>query len=160
MNAAHWHLAMNHVPVVGALFATCLLAFALWRKSGELIRSGLGAFVATALACVPVYLTGEPAENVLMDLADFSQELVGPHEKAATLAFIAIGIAGAVSLGGLIFFRGKPQFPRWLAVVVLGLGLVATGLLGRTANLGGMIRHPEIRAQDTPAVAPAKGERE
>ncbi|MEA3207815.1 MAG: hypothetical protein QOE70_872 [Chthoniobacter sp.] len=159
MNAAHWHLAMNHIPVVGAFFATGLLALALWRRSDELIRVCFGVVVAVAALTVPVYFTGEPTENVLMDVPDFAEELVKPHQQAAGVAFTAIVLVGLAALGGLIFFRKSAPFPRWFAVSVFGLTLVTSGLVSWTANLGGRIRHPEVRPAGATTPPPkAEGE--
>ncbi|HYR59058.1 MAG TPA: hypothetical protein VEO95_10525, partial [Chthoniobacteraceae bacterium] len=60
MNAAHWHLALNHLPVVGMFFGALLLIFALWRKDDRLIRVCLAALAVVAVTGVPAYLTGEP----------------------------------------------------------------------------------------------------
>jgi hypothetical protein len=145
MNAAHWHLAMNHIPVVGGFFVTCLLAVALWRKSDELIRVALGALVVVAVLTLPVYLTGEPADVVIMDLPEYSDVLVKAHEQAATIAFSAMVVVGFAALGGLIVYRKTVALPRWLAAAIFGLSLVTSGGLAWTANLGGRIHHPEVR---------------
>jgi hypothetical protein len=55
-------------------------------------------------------------------------------------------LVGAAALGGLIFFRHGKPVPNWLAVIVLVLSLVVFALMARTANLGGLIRHTEIRS--------------
>jgi hypothetical protein len=146
MNAPHWHLAMNHLPVVGMFFGTLLLGFGLWRKSEEVIRVSLGFLVLVALTGVPVYFTGEPAETVLMDVTGVDESLVGAHEKAATIAFIGAAVVGAVTLGILIVFRKAPALPGWVKFVALTLSVIATALLGWTANLGGKIQHPEVRS--------------
>ncbi len=147
MNAAHWHLAINHIPVVGVAFAACLLAFALWKKRAELFGVCLGAFVALAVLTVPVYLTGEPAEGVIMEMpgVDVDEALVHPHESAALDAFIGIGVLGAVALGGLIAGRKAAAPPRAVVLAVFILSLIEAGILARTAYLGGHIRHSEIR---------------
>lgn len=146
MNAPHWHLVLNHLPVVGMLFGTGLLAFAVWRKSEELLRTIFGFLVVVALTGVPVYLTGEPAEMSIMEAPGFEEALANAHHRAATVALTAVLIVGAVALAALLFFRKTPVLPRWVKWVVLGLAIAATALLGRTANLGGKIRHPEIRS--------------
>ena len=146
MNAPHWHLALNHFPVVGMLFATGLLAFALWRKSEELVRTAFGFFIAVALTAVPVYLTGEPAAISIMDAPGFDEALVKTHERAAAFGLSAAILLGALALAGLLFFRKAPALPRWLTWLVLALALVATAIFGQVANHGGKIRHPEIRS--------------
>lgn len=157
MNAPHWHLALNHFPVVGMFFATALFAFASWRKSQEMSRTGLGFFVLVALISVPVYLTGEPAEMAIMDGPGFEETLVNAHQRAATFGFTAAIVVGVVALGALFVYRQAPMLPGWLKWTVLGLALMATAILGWTANLGGMIRHPEIRADSAAVQGKAGG---
>ena len=157
MNAAHWHLAMNHIPVVGTVFAAALLAFALWKRRSELFGICLGAFAVLAVLTVPVYVTGGRAEEVIMEMpgVEVDEALVSPHETAAKLAFIGIAVLGVVALGGLVAARKAPAPPRALVVTVFILSLIEAGLLLRTANLGGNIRHPEIRpASQTPPAPP------
>ncbi|MEP6671999.1 MAG: hypothetical protein ABJF10_22745 [Chthoniobacter sp.] len=160
MNAPHWHLAINHIPVVGVFLVVLLLGYALVRERGELYRVSLGALVLLALATVPVFFTGRSADEALMELADVDDKLVHAHEAAANLAFICVGILGAVALAVLWLGRKLPHLSRGTAAVVFVLALAETALMGRAANLGGNIRHPEIRAT-APATesAPPKDER-
>jgi hypothetical protein len=90
MDATHWHLALTHVPVVGAGFAVALLGVALATRDRLLRRIALGAVVAVALTAVPTYLTGEPAKDVVERLPGVSRQLVEVHEEAAATALVAI----------------------------------------------------------------------
>ena len=40
MNAAYVHLTLNHVPVLGVVFALPLLGFGLLRRNPALLRAG------------------------------------------------------------------------------------------------------------------------
>jgi hypothetical protein len=155
MNAPHWHLAINHLPVIGVFLTMLLLGYAIARGRGELYGVSLGAFVLLALATVPVFFTGRSADDALMDLADVDEKLVGAHEAAARLAFIGVGILGAVALVALWFGRKLPHVSRGVAALVFLLAVAETALLGRAANLGGAIRHPEIRSAGPAAGTPA-----
>jgi hypothetical protein len=146
MNAPHWHLAINHLPVVGVFLVMLLLGYALVRGRGELYGVSLGALVLLALATVPVFFTGRSADEALMEFPDVDDKLVHLHEAAANLAFIGVGILGVVALAALWFGRKAPQISRGMAAIVFALSLLETALMGRAANLGGNIRHPEIRA--------------
>jgi uncharacterized membrane protein len=150
MNAAHVHLLLNHVPIVATLMGCLLLAAALMRRSDELVRASFGLLIVAALAVVPVYLSGEPAAEVVEDGPQVSEETIEAHEKAAGVAAVLLGLLGAVALGGLVICRRLPRVPAWLALAALALGLVSATLLARAANLGGQIRHPEIRSQGSP----------
>lgn len=50
MNWVHLHLALNHVPVLGALFGALLLGVGLVRRSDELQRVSLWALAAVRAA--------------------------------------------------------------------------------------------------------------
>ena len=145
MNAPHWHLAINHIPVVGVFLFMLLLGYALARGHGELYGVSLGALVLLALATVPVFFTGRSADEALMEMANLDEKRVSIHEAAATLAFIGIGVLGVASLASLWFGRKRPHVPRGIAAAIFVLALVETALLARAANLGGQIRHSEIR---------------
>ncbi|MBM3876925.1 MAG: hypothetical protein FJ386_09440 [Verrucomicrobia bacterium] len=143
MNAAHWHLVLNHVPVVGAVFAALLLLWSLVRRSDELKRTALGAVVLVTLSCFPAYFTGESAADAVKNLPGVNAAWIEPHDEAAAKAFTALFIAGVAALAGLIWRRRSP-LPNWMCCAVLGLLLTAVALMVWAANLGGKIRHPEL----------------
>lgn len=145
MNAAHLHLALNHLPVVTTLIALILLAVAVaWRSDG-LLRTGAAVALGAALVTAPAYLSGEPAEEQIEKMSGVSEDTIERHEEAAEAAAVAVALLGLAAAGCLLRFRGTP-IPRRVAVALLVVALVATALFGRAANLGGEIRHPEIRA--------------
>lgn len=149
MSTVHIHLLLNHFPVIGAVIGVLLLAFAAWRGGPELLRATFALYVLLAVVAVVVYLTGEPAEDAVEKLPGFSDALVERHETVALISTIAMGIAGVLALVA-IFVQRKRMLPAWAVRggVVVGVGVVA--LMGYTANLGGQIRHTEIRGS-TPA---------
>ena len=151
MNLTHVHLALNHVPVVLTVVGLALLGLAAVRRSGELRTVSLGVFVLSALIAVGVYLTGEPAEDAVEGLPGVSHAVVERHEDAAGIALVAVLVLGAVSLVamGLGVTRLGHKFPRTLVTVPLLLSVVAGGLMIWTANLGGQVRHTEIRGHVT-----------
>ncbi len=153
MNATHLHLLLNHAPVLGTVFGLALLAFALWRKSEELKKTALGVFVIFALLAVPVYLTGEPAEHVAKQLPGASKPAIEQHEDAAGVAFTGVVVVGGAALTGLLLFRRGKIVPAWFCSGMLAASLIVSGLMAWTANLGGQIRHPEIRSNNNSPVA-------
>lgn len=123
-----------------------MVGWALLRRSEELKTISLGVFVIVALLGIPAYLTGEPAEELVENLPGVSKASIEQHEEAAQAGFAGVLLVGAAALGGLIFFRHGKPVPNWFAVIVLVLSLVVFALMARTANLGGLIRHTEIRS--------------
>ena len=145
MSTTHLHLILNHIPVLGTAFGLGLLVFALWRKSNELKKTALGVFVISALLAVPVYLTGEPAEDVVKLLPGVSKPIIEQHEEVAGVAFTGVMVLGVVALAGLLLFRRGKVVPAWFTSIMLAASLIVSGLMAWTANLGGQVRHTEIR---------------
>ena len=143
MNAAHIHLIMTHVPVMGTFAAFGLLAFGFIRKSQELKKAALGILVIAALFAVPVYLSGEPAEEIIEGIPGVSHATIERHEDAAAVAFTTLLVVGAVALGALIW-RRKQALPGWLLFLTFAGSIVSAGMMAWTANLGGKVRHTEI----------------
>jgi hypothetical protein len=154
VSAVHIHLLLNHVPVLGSIGCLLFLAVGLARRSREVTAIALFATVVTALLTIPVFLTGEPAEDTAEKLPGVMKEFIHEHEEAAEVAFTAMEVAGGLALLTLIVGL-KRDTPRWATVLTLVVLLVAAGLIARAAALGGEIRHTEIRSG---AVAPAAGE--
>jgi uncharacterized membrane protein len=145
MSSIHLHLLLNHVPVIGTVLGVLLLGVAVARRSDELGRVALWLFALLAGTSVLVFLTGEPAEELVEKLPGFSEALTERHEEAALVATIVLGAVGLFSLAVLAVFRKRP-LARWATPVALVLSLGAAAAMGYAANLGGQIRHTEIRA--------------
>ena len=56
-------------------------------------------------------------------------------------------LLGILALAGLILFRGR-AVAGWFGLLLLAVALVVGSLVIWTANLGGQIRHSEIRPYD------------
>jgi uncharacterized membrane protein len=145
MSAAHIHLLLNHIPILGTLFGLIVLLYAFVRDSDEVMKVSLGTFVVTALITIPVYLTGDGAADIVAKLPGVSLDIIQRHDSAATVTIIAIELLGAVSLWGLWQSRRSTELARWITVSVLVLGFLSTGLAMWTGTLGGQVRHTEVR---------------
>ena len=154
LNAAHVHLLLNHLPVLGSIFGTILLAWAVWRRKDESTRVALVVLTLVALASIGTYLSGEPAEEIVERLDGFSDPVMESHEEAALPANIAAIVLGLSALGGVILYRARPVARRY-SMVVLVLAVVTAALMSWTALLGGQVRHTEVRPADAAVVAPA-----
>ena len=144
MNAAHLHLMVNHLPLFAVLFAGGFLAFGLWRKQNVLINAGLVLAVVAGLGAFTAARTGEAAEEVVEGLALVSEQTIESHEEAAELAMVSAIVLGALALVALAVPTRLAAVKRATTYGALALSLVTFGLVAQTANLGGMIRHPEI----------------
>ena len=145
MNGVHIHLLLNHIPVVGMLIGLVVFALGIWRRNDAWTRLALGLFVMVGVASLATMLTGEGAEEAVERLPGVTDAIIEPHEEAAKIAAIGAYVLGAISLAALVWVRRRP-LPRTLTVVVLPVVLLVAGLMAYAANLGGQIRHTEIRA--------------
>ncbi|MEQ1910068.1 MAG: hypothetical protein ABMA15_14675 [Vicinamibacterales bacterium] len=158
MNPAHLHLLLNHVPVLAVPFGLAVLAWATFRPRPELARLALVVFVFSALATIPTYLSGEPAEETIEGVAGVIEPWVEPHEEAALVSLILGEALGVLGLAGLWSARRAASLPRPMMMASLVLALATAGSLAYTANLGGLIRHTEIRGGSAlPGAAEAPG---
>ena len=151
MSLTHLHLLLNHFPVIGTLIGVAFLASAVIRKSSELSKVSLGLFAVIGVVTLIVFFTGEPAEERIEKLPDFSESITEKHEEFALLATIVVSAIGAVAVALLALFRGR-ELPRQITLVAFALAIVGGGMMGYTAMLGGQVRHTEIRSGSATSV--------
>lgn len=144
MTAAHFHLAVNHVPVLLVPVAAVMLAYAITRRSPDLTRGALTLLIVATLFAAAAFLTGEPAEDAIAQVAGISTEAIGAHEQLAPIAAGATALAGVFALVVLLKWQPGTATP-WMMVAALVAAFAAAALLAWTAYLGGRINHPELR---------------
>jgi hypothetical protein len=154
VNAAHVHLLVNHVPIIGELLALPLLGLALWRRD---VGSTLAACLVVAIAGAggaAADLTGDGAADAVWDLPGTSKGWLHEHEERGEKAAIVAGITGigAIAVGVATARRGSPPMAGLAAVGVAALA--SAGLLVWTGAAGGYIRHVEFRDEAPEPPAP------
>ena len=164
MDPTYFHLVMNHFPVIGAIFGMVILSWGLFRGSEEVKNLGLSVMVVTALVAIPVYLTGESAEETVEGLPGVLEAAIEQHEdfaKFGLAAAIASGVAALISLVYSWFRPGQGGIGRLMAIITLAFSFATVGAMARTAQLGGVIRHTEISSAGAQTnVQPEKGKTE
>ena len=156
MNSVEMHLALTHVPVILSLVGLVILIVAILKRNRTLTKTSYIIILIAGVAALPVFFSGEGAEEAVEHLPGISEAIIERHEEVAKLAMIAIAATGALSLAALFFLRWVVA-SHILKATVLLLAVTSGGLMAQTAHLGGQIRHSEIRstvvAQDTNEVA-------
>ena len=153
MDAVHLHLMLNHVPVIGLGFVLITLLVAWVRRDDAVLRLALAFGVVVALGAIGARLTGSGAEKAVEKLPGVTEAVIERHEDAANLGTVVVALLGVVSLGGLWSWR-RTKAPRWFQLGLLALTVVSAGIMTYTANLGGQVRHTEIRAGAGPNAEP------
>jgi Ca2+/Na+ antiporter len=143
MSGVHFHLLSNHTPIIGTFIGLALLIYAIGAKKEEVKLASLVLLLLVALLAIPVYRTGESAEVAVEELPGVDHVILEEHEEAAVPALVLIETTGALALLGLLLRRHR--LGRGISIAVAAAALIALALVGRTAFLGGQIRHSEIR---------------
>ena len=151
-SGAHIHLLVNHVPILGALFALALFAGSFVWAPDVLRRTAFVVLIATAIASAVADLTGEPAEDAVRGLPGVRREAIHEHEEQAETAYVGAIALGVLAIGGVVRWRRTPV-PRGATLVALVGTTALAGVMAYTGLLGGRIRHTEVRPGATPADA-------
>lgn len=152
MNAAHLHLILNHFPILGTLFGMGLLAYGLFAKNKSVQNAAFVLFAIITLISIPAFLSGEGAEEVVEHLPGVSENLIHEHEEWAEKAIWLMGILGLLSLISLFFSIKNKSGAKVLSIITLVASLATFGVMAQVGNLGGQIRHTEIRKASNQAV--------
>lgn len=148
MNDAHFHLAVNHLPIVGIMIGLLVLIAGLLTKKIDIKLTAFGIFIFSAVTAAIANYTGEGAEEIVEDMVGISETLIHTHEEQAETFLIFTTILGILSVIGLFAELKKFAYARYITVLIL-LTAVAAGVIAKfVGTSGGEIRHIEIRATD------------
>src|SRR5688572_15912453 len=116
MNTAHWHLALNHFPIISTIMGSLILivGYVFFRKNDTVRNIALGVFVFSAIVAVPAYFSGEGAEEIVEGLPGVTENTIEQHEDLGKLFFIAIEILGILAILSFITFRMKNKLSSFL----------------------------------------------
>jgi uncharacterized membrane protein len=155
LNVPHLHLLLNHVPTTGTVIALGVFLLALIRRSDHLRIASLELFFVIGVLTVPVYLSGVVAESSLKGNPGVSAPMIRAHQDAALLGFVLVMLTALAAWVSLWQFRRRARAARSMSLAALLLAVLSIVLMARAATLGGNIRHPEIRVdQSSPVKAP------
>jgi hypothetical protein len=142
---SHLHLILNHVPTLGSVGVLGLLLLGFARKNEHLKHVALEALFVIAMLTIPVYVTGAAAHRELRQMPELSDTAIRAHQDAALYGLAVVEFAAFIGWIALWQTRRRGQPARALVPAVTLLLVLALAIMGRAANLGGDIRHPEIR---------------
>lgn len=143
MNSVQIHLALTHAPVIISLTGLVMLVAALVLKNNILTRAAYVLIIIAGIAALPVYFSGEGAEEAVEHLPGISESIIEEHEDIAKFSMLSVSVAALLSIAA--FFAVKwNAISRILKFSVLLVSLVSAGLMIQTAHLGGKIRHTEL----------------
>lgn len=151
MNAAHFHLVINHFPAILTIAAILTGTWAWFRDSRDGKKIALAMIVAGGVFALASYFSGEPASEFLESTAIVNDMYIEEHESAAGYAVTLSTLAAILALVALVYSqKGQassaktPAITRRLELAAAALSLLTLGSLAYTGLKGGVIRHPEL----------------
>ncbi len=145
MDATHLHLVLTHFPLVGTIIGIGILAYGQFSKNTAIQKVALSTFIAMAIFTIPVFLTGEEAEETVEHIAGISEQIIENHEELAEKAIWLMAVLGVLSLINLLAILRKMTVAKTITILTLVVSLATVALFAQVGYLGGQIRHSEIR---------------
>ncbi len=145
MNGAHFHLVVNHLPIIFPLVGILLIVIGLITKSNPVIRSAYFILILAAIASAVAMSSGEGAEEVVENMNGVNENFIEQHEESAELFAVLSYALGGVSLLGLWTNWKQKKMSKIISIGVLIFGLVVMVFAKIVGTTGGEIRHTEIR---------------
>lgn len=143
MSPAHLHLLLNHLPLIGIPFSLGFLVQSIRKHSDSSRNFALVVLLLSCLLSIPVYLTGEPAEDLIKTVVSgIDVRNIHEHEGVAQVSLILCIITGATALCALLLKRRQVRSSFTFAAITLAFASTCT--LAYTSFLGGKIRHTEF----------------
>ena len=157
MNEAHWHLVVNHFPIIGTIFGFGILVAGLVLKNKTIINTAYILFIVAAIFALASMTTGEGAEEMVEDFPSVGKRIIHEHEEMAEKLAVVLYVLGAISILGLVLNIKNHSKAKLITIVALAISVVAVILGKETGTTGGEVRHTEIRT-DTSGVNPTTAE--
>ncbi|MBK7138275.1 MAG: hypothetical protein IPH74_04280 [Bacteroidetes bacterium] len=146
MNGAHWHLVVNHLPIIFPIVGVIVMITGLISKSEAVKRTAFMIFIFGALASLIAMNTGEGAEELVENINGITENDIESHEEAAELFAMLSYILGGISLLGLWASFKQKTFSSLISIGTLVFAFVLLFFAKQTGTTGGEIRHTEIRS--------------
>lgn len=158
MNDAHFHLVVNHLPIIFPLVGVIILITGLIAKSEAVKRTAYMVFSLGAVTTIAAMTSGEGAEEVVENINGISESFIEKHEEAAELFALLSYVLGGLSLIGLWASFRQKTFSSIVSIAVLGMAFIVLVFAKQTGTTGGEIRHDEIRGGTTTTQAPVESD--
>lgn len=149
MNDAHFHLVVNHLPIVFPIVGIIVMLTGQFSKSEDIKRTAYMIFSLGALASIAAMTSGEGAEEVVEKISGISENYIKTHEESAEVFALLSYILGGISLIGLWISFKQKVFSTIFSIGVLIFAVAILYFAKQTGTTGGEIRHSEIRSESS-----------
>ena len=148
MNGAHFHLVVNHLPIIFPIVGLIVLAVGIGFKSEMVKRTAYFVFSIGAITAAIAMNSGEGAEEIVENIPGVTENLIHEHEEAAELFALLSYVFWAFSLVALWSSWKNKSYNVLLSYLVAVFAILLIFLGKQTGTSGGEIRHTEIRSNN------------
>jgi uncharacterized protein YacL len=153
MNAAHFHLVINHLPIIGSFIGLLLIIYShLINKDKSNLKAGLVILALSCFSILPVYFSGEAAEDLVKQLQSVNHEAIEEHEELAELGFYISLFIGLLSSITFLSVKRKNEKANILTIITIFSTVLLTALFILIGHTGGEIKHPEIEQAEQSSI--------
>ena len=145
MNVAHWHLVVNHLPIIFPLVGLIVMVAGLISKSEAVKRTAFMIFMLGAVTAITAITTGDSAEKMVEKVSGVTKNYIENHEETAQIFALLSYILGGISLLGLWASFKQKKISSIISLGTLVFTFVVLFFAKQTGTTGGEIRHTEIR---------------
>jgi uncharacterized membrane protein len=146
MNDAHYHLLVNHFPIIGTIFGFGILLTGIVLKNNIVKNVAYVLFIVTAIFAAVSMGTGEGAEEMVEDMPSVGKNIIHEHEEIAEKLALVLYLLGAVSIAGMYLNFKNHSKAKLVSFVAITIAVVGVFLAQQVGTSGGEILHTEIRA--------------
>jgi uncharacterized protein YacL len=150
MNQAHWHLVVNHFPIIFPIVGIIVMISGLVIKSNAVKNTAYMIFILGAIATVFAMKTGDEAEDIVENITGVTENYIESHEEAAEVFAVFSYILGGISLIGFYIELKKIKLSFIFSIITLLFSIIVLFFGKQTGTTGGEIRHTEIRPNSNP----------
>lgn len=147
MNEAHYHLVLNHLPIIIPLVGLLVLIGGFTIKSEVVKRTAYFIFILGSLATFGAMATGEGAEEAVEHIEGITEGMIHTHEEMAEQFAMLSYLLGAAAVFAIWSSYKKKTYANYVAIAMILFSCVVLYFAQQTGTTGGEIRHSEIRAE-------------
>ena len=145
MNDAHWHLVLNHFPIIGTILALGTLIAGILLKNNSVKITAYVLFIVSAIFAALSMSTGEGAEEMVEDMPGIGKRIIHEHEEIAEKLAIILYLLGGISILGIVLNLKNHAKAKFISIVALIVAVGAVFVAQLVGTSGGEIHHTEIR---------------
>ncbi len=147
ISTAHWHLLVNHFPIILSIMGTLFLILNLVFKKSNLNNAAFLLLIIGAITAIIANQTGEGAEEMVEEIAGVSHQGIHKHEDAAAIGLKIILVTGILAACTGIAKLKFPKAAKFMLIATFVGALASSGYMSYVGLTGGEIRHSEIRGE-------------